>query len=82
MPCPYGRCLWFKKISEKEYTVCRGQVLPESLLPADHFSIKPAPTGILFARNLLSLLHRNTAYTDTIYGELIAAARLAWTNPW
>jgi hypothetical protein len=30
-----------------------GQVLPETLVPADYLRIKPAPTGILFARNLL-----------------------------
>ena len=36
---------------------------------------------VLIEHSRLLLLHRNF-YTETMYGELIAAARPAWTNPW
>jgi hypothetical protein len=47
--------LRFKEISKKKITAWSVQVLPESLPSSDHAGIKPAPTGSLFARNLLSV---------------------------
>jgi hypothetical protein len=42
-----------RRFLRKNLPLGRGQVLPKSLPSTDHAGVKPAPTGILFAGNLL-----------------------------
>jgi hypothetical protein len=64
--------LLLRRFLRKNLPLGRGQVLPKSSPPADHINVKPAPTGILFARNLLNF----TSYLVAILSNAILASEL------